>query len=148
MAAMSFFVTVAEPPAVTTVGANQQTGTSAVVTGNLTEMGTAATVATSFKYGPTTSYGSTVTGLPATMTSPGVFTGTITGLTPGTTYHFRAEGNGGLSGTATGGDMTFTTLTPPTPDYRQRIRRWYQLRDSERRPILPRPSGRASQRLF
>jgi plastocyanin len=68
-----------------------------------------------FKYGRTTSYenGSTPTGkLPAVKASEAV-SGPVTGLAPGTTYHFElfAENS---SGTTHGADQTFTTSGPPS----------------------------------
>ncbi len=39
----------------------------------------------------------------------------VTGLTPGTTYHYRLEGGNG-NGTEVGSDATFATLPPPTID--------------------------------
>lgn len=62
---------------------------------------------TSFDYGLTTGYGagtpSLVTGTTATAISA-----TPTGLSPGTTYHFRAKGVSG-GGIGTGSDLTLTT---------------------------------------
>ena len=37
----------------------------------------------------------------------------LSGLTPGTTYHYRVAGTN-ASGTTNGADMTFTTLNPPS----------------------------------
>jgi phosphodiesterase/alkaline phosphatase D-like protein len=56
------------------------------------------------EYGTTTSYGSTTTLDPAQVTS---HSASISGLNANTLYHFRV-----LSGTAQGGDQTFTTLPP------------------------------------
>jgi hypothetical protein len=44
------------------------------------------------------------------MTATGIFSTDITGLTLGTTYHFRVKADGGVNGNAAGNDMTFTTL--------------------------------------
>jgi hypothetical protein len=67
-----------------------------------------------FDYGTDTSYGTTVAypgTLPAsTSPSQGVH---ITGLTPGTLYHFRARATNS-EGSATSADATFTTLQVPT----------------------------------
>jgi hypothetical protein len=107
------FTTVSVPPTVITFGSGSITGSSAVVSGNVTAMGTASTVALSFEYGLTTGYGSSVAANPTSSPSAASFTATITGLAAGTTYHFRAKADGGLSGIGVGGDMTFTTKTPP-----------------------------------
>ncbi|GAH19673.1 unnamed protein product [marine sediment metagenome] len=50
---------------------------------------------------------------PQTMTSTGTFTANLTGLSPNTTYHFRAIAVG--DGTGYGEDRAFTTATTPTP---------------------------------
>jgi alpha-tubulin suppressor-like RCC1 family protein len=60
----------------------------------------------SFDWGLTTRYGEETT--PKTMTGKGAFSDDITGLTSGTTYHFRARAVS-YYGTAYGDDMTFTT---------------------------------------
>jgi hypothetical protein len=65
-----------------------------------------------FKYGPTTSYGTNVAFtldgdhdvVPQNMTT------TLTGLTPGTTYHYRATATSSL-GTTNAVDVVFTTLS-------------------------------------
>jgi hypothetical protein len=105
-------------PVVSTAEAVSVTTSSATLNGTLTSLGTAASVAVSFEYGLTCSYGS-ATGVQYT-TVVGPFSATINDLVPGTTYHFRAKADGGIRGTAAGLDMTFTTSTPtsipvPTP---------------------------------
>lgn len=66
-------------------------------------------VALSFDYGLTTAYGSTVTGDPATWGGavPQAFTGSLSGLSPNTTYHYRAKAVGYF--TTCGADDTFIT---------------------------------------
>ena len=65
-----------------------------------------------FQYGTTASYGSTVSVSlsPNNGTSSQAVSATLTGLQPGTTYHYQiiATNSGG---TTSGGDHTFTTLT-------------------------------------
>jgi hypothetical protein len=92
-------------PSVITDNASNVTPTSVTLSGNLTSLGTASSANVSFEYGLTTTYGSNTTS--QEMTGAGVFTDNITGLTPGTPYHFRAKAEG--DGTAYGSDMTFTT---------------------------------------
>ncbi len=105
-------VTVAVPPAVSTSdNISELTGYSALVIGNLNTRGTASTINVYFEYGQSTGYGNTTT--PVAFDGTGAFTATITGLTRGTVYHFRAKADGGYSGIASGSDQTFTTLTPP-----------------------------------
>jgi hypothetical protein len=69
-------------------------------------MGNASSVDVSFEYGLTTSYGSETT--PQNRTGTGTFSDGISGLDPGTTYHFRAKAVG--DGTSYGDDMSFMTL--------------------------------------
>ncbi len=97
-------------PVVTTGAATGITSSGATLNGNLTSLGAAVTVNVSFEYGTTIAYGSTAPLLPQAMTTTGVFTANITGLTPSTLYHFRAKADGGVHGTANGLDATFTTL--------------------------------------
>ena len=66
-----------------------------------------------FEYGTTTSYGSTST--VQALTATGNFYANLNGLSPGTTYHFRAKADGGIHGLAYGVDMTFTTLAVMAP---------------------------------
>lgn len=107
----------AAPPAVTTEAATDITYqgetshvkyTSATLNGNLTDMGTAASVNVSFEYGLTDSYGNTTA--PQTISAPSIFndTVTVTGIAAGTTYHFRAKAVG--DGTSYGNDTTFIAV--------------------------------------
>jgi hypothetical protein len=96
------------PPVVTTLAATSVTATSAVLNGSINANGT-STVPT-FDHGLTTAYGATLAGTPAavTGTSATPVSALLTGLSPGTTYHYR------LTGTSTGGttrsaDVIFTT---------------------------------------
>ncbi|WP_395753441.1 cadherin-like beta sandwich domain-containing protein [Prosthecobacter sp.] len=96
-------------PATTfTLAATSITGTSAVLNGSVNANGSAADV--SFDYGLTTAYGMTVAASPSVVTGAAgtAVTGGLTGLTPGTTYHFRARGSN-AAGAVTGTDLTFTT---------------------------------------
>ncbi len=99
------------PPAVATSPASEVTETSAILNGTLNPFGLPVTY--HFEYGETTAYGSRV---PVAIDASGgngygskFFSRTITGLTPGTTYHFRLVGTNSL-GTAEGSDRTFTTV--------------------------------------
>ena len=72
-----------------------------------------------FEYGTTTAYGASaptppgairdgICGIPCEITTPQPVSETLTGLEPGTTYHYRlVAGNG--EGTGYGEDATFTT---------------------------------------
>ena len=94
----------------TTLAATSAAATTVVLNGTVNANGGTATV--SFDYGLDSSYGTNVAGTPDFVTggSATAVTATLTGLTPNTTYHFRANGSNG-SGTTNGADLTFTTLT-------------------------------------
>ncbi len=93
-------------PAVTTLAATSITGSGATLNGTINANGLATTY--HFEWGTTTGYGNNTT-----TTSAGSGTGNvavnapISGLTPGTTYHFRLVGVN-VEGTTNGNDMTVT----------------------------------------
>jgi phosphodiesterase/alkaline phosphatase D-like protein len=70
-----------------------------------------------FEYGLTDSYGTTVTALqsPFTGGSGIAVNAYLTGLLPGTTYHYRVIAEN-VNGTGTGADMTFTTTLLPSAE--------------------------------
>jgi len=74
--------------------------------------------AVTFEYGLTNAYGHTVTATPGTVTgsTDTPVSATLAGLTPSTTYHFRAAGQN-TGGTTRGVDMAFTTgaIDPRAP---------------------------------
>ncbi len=94
----------------TTLPASQITGTRATLRGAI--QANRNSVAVSFEFGLDASYGESVVGLPPSATGVGSTPASagISGLRPGTTYHFRivAEGLGGI---VRGEDQTFTTLS-------------------------------------
>ena len=103
-------------PAVTSSAATSITATTATLNGSINANDTGATAA-SFQYGTTTSYGSTITASPASVTGSAAtpITAALSGLTPNTTYYFRAVGT---QSTATnGGQLSFLTPAnvPGTP---------------------------------
>jgi hypothetical protein len=102
----------AGPPICVTTAATGVTGNAATLNGTVNANGASTTV--TFQYGLTTSYGSTVPGVPATVTGSTVtpVLAAISGLTNNTTYHFRVVGVNS-NGTTNGNDLTFTTLGPP-----------------------------------
>ena len=110
-AAVGFHIAlVASPPpaVVETLAASLVTDTGATLNGEVGANGTATTV--SFEYGLTSAYGSTVDGIPGTVsgTSPLEVTATIGNLLPGTTYHYRVVGRS-AGGVLRGDDRSFTT---------------------------------------
>ena len=102
------FTTTAIAPVVVTVAATSVTSTGAIMNGTVNANN--ASTATSFEYGLTTAYGTSVTAVPspATGVSATSITYTLTGLVPSTTYHYRAVGVNS-AGTTNGSDLTFTT---------------------------------------
>ncbi|HNW73893.1 MAG TPA: T9SS type A sorting domain-containing protein [Bacteroidales bacterium] len=99
-------------PIVVTNAATAITSASATLNGTANANNSATTV--SFEYGLTTAYGSTIAGVPATVTGNTVtpITASLTGLLPNTTYHYRIKGVN-ANGDSNGNDMTFTTSFPP-----------------------------------
>jgi alpha-tubulin suppressor-like RCC1 family protein len=113
------------PPVAVTLAATAITSTGATLNGSVNASGNSTGV--SFDCGISTSYGTNVAGTPTPLTASTAtpVSATLTGLTPGTTYHFRANGTSG-AGRAHGGDLTFTT--PATPqDWRMQ---WYGTPDN------------------
>jgi uncharacterized repeat protein (TIGR01451 family) len=94
-------------PAVITKAASSVYKYSAILNGSVTSKGPYTSVQVYFEYGQTISYGTTTT--PTTKTSTGNFSRSISGLSKGTTYHYRAvllTPDGALF---YGADTTFTT---------------------------------------
>jgi Trypsin-like peptidase domain/Fibronectin type III domain len=94
------------PPVVITNPATLITSHSAKLNGSANPHGLSTTVY--FQYGRTTSYGSRTANQTKTGNSYQNVSANISGLTAGTTYHFRIVG-GNTAGTRYGGDRTFTT---------------------------------------
>jgi len=103
------FATGLAPPVATTVEADKIRTTSATLRGSLDELGSGASVSVSFEWGLTTSYGNETT--PESKTASGKYSADLEGLSPNTTYHFRAKAVG--DDTAYGADAQFTTGTVP-----------------------------------
>ncbi len=99
----------ANPPTVTTGSATSLTTNSAILNTTVNPNGISTTYY--FDYGTTTSYGSKTTETDAGSGTEEVsVSADITGLSEGTTYHFRLVAiNSG--GTSYGDDATFTTIT-------------------------------------
>ncbi len=98
------------PPTVTTSYATNIFATSAVLNGTVNPNGSSTTAY--FQYGTTTSYGSTTTSqsMGSGTTAVSIPGGSISGLTCGTTYHYRAVGTYS-GGTINGADSTFTPVS-------------------------------------
>jgi len=108
------FTTAPILPAVVTTAATSVNSTGATLNGTVDAGG--ASTAVSFEYGLTVAYGTTVPGVPATVTGNGAtaVSAAITGLTLNTTYHYRVKGVNSV-GPADGLDMTFVTTACPMP---------------------------------
>jgi hypothetical protein len=94
------------PPVVTTNSATNITATSATLNGSLNPHGLTTTV--HFQYGTTTSYGRNTPTQTQTGNTYRNINANISGLTAGTTYHFRIVATN-ANGTRMGSDRTFTT---------------------------------------
>ena len=107
------------PPAVSTVAATAVTGTGASLNGTVNA--NANSTAVTFDYGTTASYGTNVAGTPSPVTgsSNTAVSATIGGLRAATTYHFRVNGVN-VNASASGSDVTFTTLPWTPQDWRQK----------------------------
>lgn len=117
---VTFALAATSAATVASAPATSVTDTGATLTGTVDPNGTATDYA--FQYGPTTAYGeeTTVTA-DGSGTSSVTQTAAVTGLTPGTTYHYRIIAfNADGSGTpAIGADESFTTTgTAPVPSLR------------------------------
>jgi len=98
---------------VTTNDASNLATTSATLNGNLTDKGTAASVTVSFIWGTASGVLNQETNPTEVMGSTGTYHFDLGGLTPGTTYYYKAKATG--DGTAVGDEVSFaTSTTPPT----------------------------------
>ena len=102
------FTTLAVAPTATTSAASAVGGTSATLNGTINANNASTTV--TFEYGLTTSYGTSVSATPGTVTGTGdtSVSASLSSLSPNTTYHFRVVGVNS-AGTTNGSDLTFTT---------------------------------------
>ncbi len=113
----------ATPPTVTLPISSNISAMSATLSVKVQSGSSPATIL--FDYGTDTNYGSTVTYptiqptntitslFPTLPSAPSNLTQNITGLTPGTTYHWRGRSTNN-EGVTTTADQTFTTLPLPT----------------------------------
>ncbi len=91
-------------PTISNVQANSITGNAATISWTTDE-----TADTQIEYGATTSYGSSTTLNINLVTSHAQ---SLSGLNPGTLYHYRVKSRDGAGNLATSGDYTFTTSIP------------------------------------
>ncbi len=102
-------------PTATSSAATAVATSTATLHGSITADGGASSTIEGFNYGTTTAYGSVASSSPGPF-NLGTFIQNITGLTPGTTYHFQAFATN-ASGTGTSSDLTFTasSTVPSAP---------------------------------
>lgn len=109
--------TLADAPPAVTGAASAVSATSAALNGTISPGG--LDTYWTFQWGTSTAYGNNTTPATTPLTGTGSFAvmAPLTGLQPGTTYHFRlvaVQGAAGASGQPTlsgGADMSFTTPT-------------------------------------
>ena len=106
---LSALVNYIAAPTVTTNAATSITTSNAVLNGTVNANDSSTTV--TFEYGPTITYGSTVTATPSPVTgnTNTAVSFSLSGLSPNTLYHFRVVGQNTVD-TTNGNDLTFTTL--------------------------------------
>ncbi|XUX00031.1 MAG: InlB B-repeat-containing protein [Dehalogenimonas sp.] len=97
---------------ITTNDATLVFNTGATLNGSLSNFD-ATMVACYFQYGTTAAYGSDTSSTSEGLSANGTFSKAITGLTEGTTYHFRAVGYIWGGATVYGQDKTFVATGPP-----------------------------------
>jgi len=100
-------------PVIVTQPAKAIKDNSANLNAKLTNLGTVSPVMVNFEYGTTTDYGLNTAYYSKSTT--GTILITVSGLSPGTLYHFRAQAEGLIQ--TCGDDLTFTTtgtaIVPP-----------------------------------
>lgn len=100
-------------PTATTGDATNVSQNLATLNGTVNPNGTATTYV--FQYGTTTAYGSTSSAASAGAgTAPVAAARNVTGLAPGTTYHYRIVATNSQNKKAFGLDRTFTTQSTPS----------------------------------
>src|SRR5215211_6679264 len=102
-----------QKPSVTTEAATWISSSSAELHGAVTAHGCETTY--TFKYGPSTSYGYSISGYAGWSNFSASVQDLVTNLQPSTTYHFRLYATNS-GGPGEGSDLTFTTsAAPPQP---------------------------------
>jgi hypothetical protein len=109
------FSTSEAQPTVTTGAATAITATTATLNGTLDSLGDSPPVDVSFEWGETDGYGSETT--PVEYGVTGSPSADITGLTEGTTYHFRIKAVDADSNIVYGADAEFSTYSYVTVSF-------------------------------
>jgi len=105
------FTTLTVPPSITASDASDITTDSANLNSDLATLGTASSVDVSFEWGIVSGGPYPNQTVSQTKATAGIGSIDLSGLTPGTTYYFRAKAVG--HGTSYGSEGSFTTLTTP-----------------------------------
>jgi hypothetical protein len=108
-------VVASPPPSVTTNAATNIAGTSATVNGTVRPNG--PTVTAWFEWSTDASLASPQSTAPQSMSNVSTdvaFSESLTGLTLGTTYYYRAVAANTFGGLVRGATLSFTTVRPPT----------------------------------
>jgi hypothetical protein len=98
------------PPAAFTAGASGVSGSSATISGTVDPDGLATSY--QFEIGPSSAYGTPVSGSAGAQAGDQDVSASFTGLQPSTTYHYRLSATN-ADGIARGEDRTFTTSPAP-----------------------------------
>jgi peptidoglycan hydrolase-like protein with peptidoglycan-binding domain len=106
-------ITYTTTPTTTTQSASSITTTTATLNGNITDTGGEANTERGFDIGTDNTYTMSDVADPTGSYSTGAYTGSATGLSCGTTYHYRAYSTN-TAGTGTGSDQEFTTSACPS----------------------------------
>ena len=112
-----------DPPAVVTDAASSLGQIAATLNGTVNPEG-AVVSSCRFEYGKSSPYGSSVpcASLPGEGAGPVAVSASLTGLSPGTTYHFRVAANNS-DGTSYGSEQAFTTGSPELPELGRCLKR-------------------------
>lgn len=103
------FSTPIQPATITTTAATSLTSNSAISGGNITSDGGSPVTGRGVCWS-TTQYPTIADNHTSDGSGVGIFSSSITGLSPGTTYYIRAYGTNG-TGTSYGNQVIFTTIT-------------------------------------
>lgn len=101
-------------PVVQTAATSGITHAAGTLNGSLESLGASTSVGVSFVWGITAGGPYPNSTSTQTVTAPGAFSASLTGLSPSTTYYYKAKADGGVNGIVYGSQFTFTTL-PATP---------------------------------
>jgi M6 family metalloprotease-like protein len=104
------FTTVANLPALNTTAISNIASTSASSGGNITEDGGASITSRGVVWGTSTSPTISLSTKTSNGTGTGIFSSSVAGLAPSTTYFVRAYATNSV-GTAYGNELSFTTVT-------------------------------------